>query len=117
MAFIGLRYGVGFVDRGTATYTTHDTLWGYTTGTIPEKSTIIQWFEITGGVKVELFKNIFAGWNIRGKFLITQSAFTQLPPSFIAGYGKGDKNSIFDFNFFLSYAIRWGMPAITEPQK
>lgn len=107
MAFIGLRYGIASINRGDATYTTHDTLWGNTLGAVPSASSVAQWVEITGGVKVELVKGIYAGWNIRGKFLMNKGSFAALPPSFISGYGKGEKNSIFDFNFYISYAIRW----------
>ncbi len=107
MAFIGLRYGVGFIHRSNASYTTYDNFWGTTTGTVPAKNYTAHWAELTGGVKVELFKGIFAGWNVRAKFLFNKNTFSELPPAYIAGYGKGDKGSIFDFNFYLDYAIRW----------
>lgn len=107
-AFIGARYGVALIDRQEATYTITDSLWGTTSGTIPAKAFNAHWAEITGGVRVELFDGISAGWNIRGKFLLTDKTFRELSPVFIAGYGKGDKSTIFDFNFFICYALRWG---------
>ncbi|XZF15989.1 DUF6048 family protein [Chitinophagaceae bacterium MMS25-I14] len=107
VAFIGVRYGLAFIDRSDATYTTSAPIWGTTTGNIEGKKLTAHWGEITGGVRVELFKGIFTGWNIRGKFLFNQGAFKELPPAYIAGYGKGDKNTIFDFNFYLGYALRW----------
>jgi hypothetical protein len=107
---IGLRYAVGLIQRGQASYLIKDSIWGTHSGTIPAQNKTAHWFEITGGVSVELFHGLFAGWNVRGKFLVNQKAFQELPPSFIAGYGKGDNNSNFDFNFYLSYAIRWGVP-------
>ncbi|MBA3829152.1 MAG: hypothetical protein H0X33_09470 [Taibaiella sp.] len=107
MVFIGLRYAMGFVQRSTATYTIVDSLWGNTTGTKPSASFVGYWAEITGGMRVELAKNFFVGYNIRGKFLLSQKAFQTLAPVYVAGYGRGDKNSIFDFNFYLTYALRW----------
>lgn len=107
MAFIGVRYGIGLINRGEATYSTTDPVWGTTFGTVPGKTFTAHWGEITGGIRVELLKGFFAGWNIRGKFLLNESAFRELPPSFIAGYGKGDKTTIFDFNLYFSYALRW----------
>ena len=104
---IGLRYGIASINRSAATYTMTNTLYGNTTGSVPGKTSVAQWLEITGGLKVELVKGVFAGWNIRGKFLLNQSVFKELPPSFVGGYGKGDKTSIFDFNFYISYAFRW----------
>lgn len=107
MVFIGLRYGAAFINRDDATYTIIDSTWGNSSGTIAGTSFSAHWIEVTGGVRVEVLKNIFLGWNIRGKFLVNPKAFEELPPSYVAGYGKGDKNTIFDYNFYLSYAIRW----------
>ena len=107
-AFIGARYGVAFINRQEASYTIIDSLWGATTGIIPAKTFTAHWVEVTGGVRVELLRNIIAGWNIRGRFLLNENAFRELSPVFIAGYGKGDKTTIFDFNFFICYALRWG---------
>lgn len=107
MVFIGLRYGIAPISRSAATYTTNDAFWGVTTGTIPGKNFTAHWAEITGGLRLELFKGLFVGYNIRGRFLLNQKPFQELPPSFVAGYGKGDKNSIFDYNFYVTYAIRW----------
>lgn len=107
MAFIGLRYGVGVIDRGEATFTTTDPIWGSTSGTVPSKAFTAHWGEVTGGVRVELYKGIFAGWNVRAKFMMNANAFKELPPSYIAGYGRGDRSTMFDFNFYLSYALRW----------
>lgn len=115
IAFMGLRYGVGLIQRSTATYTTYDNFWGSTTGTIPAKSYTAHWFELTGGVKMELVPGFFAGWNVRARFMLNRKSFSELPPSYIAGYGRGDKGSIFDFNFYLNYAIRWSKYKTTTP--
>ena len=115
MAFVGVRYGVAFINRQEANYTIIDSLWGSTSGTIPAKAFTAQWAEVTGGVRVELAKGISAGWNIRGRFLLNEASFRELSPVFIAGFGRGDKTTVFDFNFFICYAIRWGAPAAKEP--
>ena len=107
MASIGLRYCYAPVRRGEATFTTRDTVWGSTSGTVPAINRGVQWMEIVGGMRVEVLPKIQVGWNIRGRFLFSQSAFTDLRPSFIAGYGQGDKNTVFDFNVWAVYAIRW----------
>ena len=62
--------------------------------------------ERTGNV--ESLRNLMAGWNIRGRFLLNERAFRELSPVFIAGYGKGDRSTVFDFNFFICYTFRWG---------
>ena len=107
MAFIGARYGIGLIHRGAASYTVVDSFWGNTYETKEAKDVTAHWFEVTGGVRLEVVKSLFVGWNIRGKFRLNQGAFKELPPSYIAGYGKGDKNAVFDFNFYVGYALRW----------
>jgi hypothetical protein len=107
MASIGVRYGYAPVRRGEATFTTRDTVWGGTSGTVPAVNRGVHWMEIVGGMRVEVLPKIQVGWNIRGRFLFSQSAFTDLRPSFIAGYGQGDKNTVFDFNVWAVYALRW----------
>lgn len=107
MALIGLRYGVAMVSRSEAYYTTDDGLGEITSGTIPGKNFTAHWFELTGGMRVELLKNTFAGWNVRAKFMLNPSSFGELKPAYIAGFGSGDKGSAFDFNFYIGYAFRW----------
>ncbi len=107
-AFIGIRYGLGLVKRGEASYVVNDPLFGTTAGTVEAHNFTAHWAEITGGVRVELLKNLMAGWNVRAKFMLNPGAFSELAPSYIAGYGKGDGSTAFDFNFYLCYAIRWG---------
>lgn len=104
---MGMRLGAAFIDRSAATYTITDTVWGNSTGTIAGKQFSGIWAELNAGVRVELYKGLMAGWNLRGKFMLNAKDFNDLSPLYIAGYGRGDKNAVFDFNFYLSYAIRW----------
>lgn len=108
MLFVGMRYGFAPIRRSEAVYTTTDSLWGNTSGSIAGKNLTAHWLEVTAGIKVEMLKGLFLGWNIHGRFLMNQKPFRELPPAFIAGYGKGDKNTVFDYNFYVSYALRWG---------
>ncbi len=107
MIFVGMRYGVGFIKRSEASFTTNDNFWGVTTGTIPAVHLTAHWAELTGGLRLELLKGFYAGYTIRAKFLLNQSPFRELPPAFVAGFGKIEKTTSFDFNFYLCYAIRW----------
>ena len=107
-AFIGVRYGLAFINRSDASYTITDSLWGTTSGTIPASTFTAHWAQVTGGVRVELLPHLMAGWNISARFMLNEKAFGELSPVFIAGYGKGDKSVAFDFNFYVCYALRWG---------
>jgi len=104
-AFIGLRYGIGLINRGDATYSIYDAVWGNSNGTLAGASFIAHWLELTGGFRIELVKRIFVGWNVRAKTMINPKKFAELPPSYIAGYGKGDKNTAFGYNFYVLYGF------------
>lgn len=105
--FVGARYGIAFINRSEAHYTTDDNVWGSTSGSIEGRSITGHWAELTAGLRVELIKGLFAGYNVRGKFLLNHGPFRELPPAYISGYGKGEKNTVFDFNFYVQYALRW----------
>lgn len=107
MLLVGIRFGRADITRSSAAFTVVDSLWGNNSGSAPDRSFNAYWAELTGGVRVELVKGLCAGWNVRGKLLMNAKSFQNLQPLYIAGYGKGDKKSIFDFNFYISYAIRW----------
>jgi hypothetical protein len=107
LGFFGFRYGLGLIQRNEAQYTTNDGLGGITSGTLPTDNFTAHWFELTGGMKLELIKGFFAGWTVRAKFLFNQKSFGDLKPAYIAGYGLGEKSTAFDYNFYLGYGIRW----------
>lgn len=106
MVFIGARYGLALINLSEADYVTYDPYWGSVSGKLPARNFAGHWLEVTGGMRVEMFSGFFIGWNARGRFLLNRGAFKELAPVYVAGYGKGDKNGIFDFNFYLSYAFR-----------
>lgn len=108
MMMIGMRAGFAPINRGAVTYMIADPVWGNTLmQTVGSERYTALWLEVTGGMRVELYKGIMAGWNLRGKFLMNGKSFKDPAPLYIAGYGRGDKATSFVFNVYLSYAIRW----------
>lgn len=104
-AFVGVRYGLSRVQRNAATYFIEDAIWGNQQGVIDANKFAAHWIELTGGFRMELVKNVFAGWNIRMKTLLNPKRFEQLPPGYLAGYGRGDKNTAFSYNLYLLYGF------------
>ncbi len=105
--FIGFRFAGANVHRGAASYVITDSLWGSTSGNVLGRDFNAYWVELIFGLRVQLVKGLSAGWDLRGKFLLNGSSFQDLAPLNIAGYGKGDSYSVFDFNVFLTYGISW----------
>jgi len=104
-AFVGIRLAFSPIQRNNATFVIKDQFWGDTSGVINSTRFNAMWIELNGGFRVELYKNIFAGWNVRAKTFLNPKRFELLPPSYLAGYGRGDKNTAFDFNFYILYGI------------
>nr|MBP6316080.1 hypothetical protein [Chitinophagaceae bacterium] len=104
-AFIGVRYGAGFVNRTAGTYFIKDTVWGNASGDVQKATFVAQWVELVGGFRMEILKNIFVGWNIRVKTFVNPKKFAELPPPYLAGYGQSEKNTAFGYNFYLLYGI------------
>ncbi len=100
-ASVGVRYGIGLINRGDGTYATHDIVWGNSSGVVEGASFMVHWLELTGGFRLEIMKNIFIGWTGRAKTFINPKKFEKLPPSYVAGYGRGDKNTAFGYNFYV----------------
>ncbi|MEO6833594.1 MAG: DUF6048 family protein [Chitinophagaceae bacterium] len=111
MVFMGMRYGLASIQRQEAQYAIVDSVWGSSVGIVPAKNFLAHWIEITGGVKVEVYKKLMVGWNVRARFLVNGRSFQDLSPVYIAGFGRGDKTTVFDFNFYVAYALRWGNKA------
>ncbi len=107
MMFAGLRAGWANINRSEASFIVVDSLWGIKEGQSPAKSFQALWLELNLGMRVELYKGIMAGWNVRSKFIMNGKSFKDLQPLYISGFGRGDKNAVFDFNLYLCYAIRW----------
>lgn len=107
IGFIGVRLATAVGNRSAVTYTVPSPFGPPSEGTADAQNYAVFWGEITGGIKVEVWKGLFVGWSIRGKFMFNSGVFKDLSPNYIPGYGKGDKTTNFDFNFYLSYALRW----------
>lgn len=105
IAFMGFRYGAAFGNRGAATYSIVSPFGNDVTGSIDAKTFFKHWGEITAGMRLEVQKRIHIGWVGRAKFAFNGNATTELTPSFIPGYGSGDKTTVFDIGLLLSYAI------------
>ena len=116
MMFFGLRAGLADVKRSSATFTVTDSVWGNEPGQTAGKAFTAVWLELVGGMRVELVKGLFAGWTARGKFIMNGRSFSDLSPLYIAGYGRGDKNTDFDVNVFISYSLRWKRKSIVKPK-
>lgn len=108
MLLIGARYGIGFGQRGAASFTIPNPFGGNTTGEAPAKGFISHWGEVLMGLRFELLPRVYMGWNFRMRFNFTPGIFDgQAAPKHMAGFGQADRSTTFGFNYYIGYAIRW----------
>lgn len=104
-AFIGLRLAGARNKRQEAVATLWDPFYGNTTVVQPAASQMMYWIELTTGFRMELQKNIFIGWNIRGKTFLNPKKIEELTPKYLAGYGVAKKQPGFGYSFYLLYGF------------
>jgi hypothetical protein len=108
IVFFGFKYGLAYGQRGEVWYKINSLFGAEHTGTVEKDNFFAHWGEMNFGIRTEFWKGIYAGWNFRAKFLLNGKSFGQtVSPSYIAGYGRADKSTIFDFSIFLMYGIQW----------
>ncbi|WP_157760592.1 DUF6048 family protein [Chitinophaga caeni] len=104
--YVGARYGVALFNYEIPEYHIYDEYWGNSSGSVPKQSDNAQWIELVVGLKAEVFRNFFLGWSLRQRFLTTRRIPEgDFPPLVIPGFGPGNKKSVFDFNYSISYQI------------
>ena len=100
----GLRFGRAQTDDQLE-FQTDDPVWGTTTATQENNGLATTWVEMTTGVKVEVVKNVFLGYNLRFKFARNFSDEPTLLPYFIPGFGRSDREERFGFDYSIFYRI------------
>jgi len=103
--YMGLRYGFTFGKQQVQSFTS-TSYWEQTVGSFPSQNINAHWAEMVLGTRIEVLRNIFLGWTIRGKIRISYKDYDMPPVYFIPGYGKASKG----FNFDFSYSIFYNLP-------
>ncbi len=116
LGFLGLRYGLAQASLSEAWFRTDHYFWGPRFGTQEPRTVWLHWVELTAGMRMRLWKGVSCGWNMRMKLLANGNQVSELPPAFVAGYGGADRNSAFEMNFYLGYALSWSRNARTKEE-
>lgn len=104
MFFIGGRYGHGKFSE-ELTITSEDDVWGSSTDSYRNTDVKANWFELTTGLKVRMFKFFWMGYTARYKFALNTDAPRGFIPHDVPGYGKTYKDNTWGFNYYLMFRI------------
>ncbi len=99
----GLRLGMSHFAYDLTNLVITDNYWGgsqiinYTN----QPSTKI-WFEVVAGVRVEVVKNIYMGWSVRNKNILSKDAAGKPKPYYIPGFGLNNGTS-WGISYIIGY--------------
>lgn len=82
--------------------------WGDYRGEIPTTNFIRHWFEISGNIKAEIYRNLYLGWTLRFNLLIPEHSDKLVSPYYIPGYGKASFSTYPLINYYLIYFLPIG---------
>ena len=102
--FFGLKYALAFVDDEVS-FQTPDNIWENSAITQRNQSLGARWLEMNAGVKVGVFENVFIGYTLRFRFAQNYLDRSSLIPYRVPGFGNGDDNTNFGFDYYIYYRI------------
>ncbi|WKN41607.1 DUF6048 family protein [Tunicatimonas pelagia] len=124
--FFGLRFARAQVTDKMTLQTRDDTIgpdennnafWPSQEITAENSNRGVIWLEMTAGMKVRLYRNIFLGYNLRFKFARNFLGNPSLIPYEIPGFGPGENEEAFRFDYYLIYQIPFKKKSRTSPKE
>jgi hypothetical protein len=104
MIYGGLRYGFSnFSQKADEILIREDYFGDLTGGSVPENRINAHWISLVGGVRIELFRNVFMGWSVLGNLKLAMGDDSGMVPYNIPGFGPGDKRASIVINYSLAY--------------
>ena len=110
MIYVGMRYGVSSHSQTRNSYKIYDpsNYYGETIITSGEKfdGLSASWIELVGGIKAEIFDNLYLGFSVRLNYLVTNKQPDNFENLYIPGFNRTyDGKFGAGLNYSLSYFI------------
>ena len=111
MIYVGMRYGVSSFSQTRNSYKIYDSTnyYGETIITSGEKFSGLNasWIEVIGGVKAELFNNLYLGFSLRLNYLVSNKRPENFDNLYIPGFNRTYDGK---FGAGLNYTISYFIP-------
>ena len=116
MIYVGVRYGISTFSQTLNSYTVYQNSDIDNTGNYFPDVTVnsgaefdglsAHWIELVGGIKVELFDNLFLGFSVRIKNIISNKRPEGFDNLYIPGFNRTYAGNVgAGFNYTLSYFV------------
>lgn len=106
----GMRYGFSSMKHNADNIVISDDKWSDWQGSFSQSNINSHWLELTGGIRVHLYKNLGVGWTARFKYMIKQGGEDGVTPYYNPGYGKGAN----DLTIGFTYSVYYTFPIVTK---
>jgi Domain of unknown function (DUF6048) len=118
LLFFGARYGRSTFSEDLSIYAYNDFTETYETLNYAHSGINARWFELTGGLRVKIWKALWMGYTARFKFGLKHDETENIIPSDVPGYGRTNKDSYWGFNYqvFIRIPVR-KLPAPAEKKR
>ena len=100
---LSARYGYGLLSQQAPEISIHMPGWDPLQTHVDAENFHAHWLEFGGGIKTRLWKNVFLGWNVRTRFLVSQTKSPGMDPYMISGYGKNDGKTAVMVHYYIYY--------------
>lgn len=118
-----VRYGLsGFTH--TSPSIEYDSYWGTHTTSTESSFQMAHFLDVSPGIRAGLFKNVFIGWSVNMRVLLSSGAGKDLRAVEIPGFGNGSKRFSAGLNYYISVRIPyrtktviWIKPVREDPEE
>lgn len=105
--FFGLRYASSLFNENMSG-NLPSSGWGTQTISLEQNSSRASWAEMNIGMRVRIWKSIFAGYTARLKILKHNTySKEEFQSYYIPGFGKADRTTNWGFSYYIQYRFEW----------
>jgi len=113
---VGLHYGISFYSH-EAPRIEYTNPWGTASTSFPLSNHTGHFFEVTPGVRTEIFPWLTIGWNISLRLLLSDGTNDNLRPVHMPGFGNAASRTSAGASYFISISIPYRTKrVITKPR-
>lgn len=102
--FLGARYGRSVFSEAMS-IDRFDPIWGPHADSFYQSDVNARWIELTGGLRVKIWKIFWLGYTGRFKFALSTDASDEMLPYDVPGFGSTSKETTWGFNYYVMLRI------------
>ena len=102
--FVGLRYARSVFDDKTL-FVLQNPIWGTEPILVGNDGVTGTWYEITSGLKVRIWNQIYLGYTFRIKFILRQDGIGTADTFSVPGFGRTDRSTTVGLNYQIFYRL------------